>query len=162
MLHVSTNHCYVSQNIKKTHRLDVNKADKAEAHTWAVWTSSLMRWTAWWQWSGWPITWATLSGLTPSSGKQMQSTTKSSPARMHAGYYFTFECFECKWISKRCKSLSCLQVCEQWLSRKKCWTFGWSNWNTYHSLTLNSPDWEALPGAHLTFLSAIKDRKSVV
>lgn len=38
--------------------------------TWAVWTSSLMMWTAWWQWSSWPITWATRSGLMPSSASQ--------------------------------------------------------------------------------------------
>lgn len=35
--------------------------------TCAVWTSSLMRWTACWHLSGWPITWAIRSGLMPSS-----------------------------------------------------------------------------------------------
>lgn len=55
-------------NTTRIHWTELNRGDKTK-DTWAVWTSSLMRWTAWWQWSGWPITWATRSGLTPSSGQ---------------------------------------------------------------------------------------------
>lgn len=53
------------------------RRETRQKQTWAVWTSSLMIWTAWWQWSSWPITWATRSGLMPSSGAQTKEVTSA-------------------------------------------------------------------------------------